>query len=487
MKRENQHAQLRKEELEALDSLESEDAGTFQVASAEEIANRKILKIKRSFSAPLEAAVSITKPSNPFANFSGLVSTSSSNLASSFNPSSMPSISMDPPSTRSSLTDVLNNPGSKVSNVVSGENQDSEYKKKLKKLNSAFDGWISKNIKEQPLAIWKDGAKDYIKHYNILVEKYKDDISAKSSHDSFSNSEPIKFDSSTNVLQSNPYPQSLKLDTSSQSLHSSFPLQSSNNSTIANPISLSNKLEPFKPTAIEDKNKVSGNQFKFSLPAPSTSLGVPSTNQFGLSSKLQFTVPSMTNNFENSKNNLFNPSNLNFGGINPTSFVNQQNLFQKNNVTNDSVKLVAGDDDGDEEGEPMLPPEIVLKNDNDLDTILHDVPCKLFRLDVESNEWKDNGKGNFRITQSNDSSTKKQRMLIRNPIGKIIFNASFFGTMKVAEVKNGLRFSAVVADEIIGKDGKTESKIQMKNFLLKLKDSDKAATLSKMEAGISIA
>ena len=39
-----------------------------------------------------------------------------------------------------------------------------------------------------------------------------------------------------------------------------------------------------------------------------------------------------------------------------------------------------------------MEPEKVLKNENDIDTTLHEAPCKLFRHNKEFNEWKDAGK-----------------------------------------------------------------------------------------------
>lgn len=148
------------------------------------------------------------------------------------------------------------------------------------------------------------------------------------------------------------------------------------------------------------------------------------------------------------------------------------------------------DDGGDDEGEPILEPEKAIRDVNDTDEILHEVPCQLFRYDKALNEWKGTGKGTFRITRNPD--TKKQRMLVRNIIGKITFNASFYKemTLLVEEGKKpGIKFSAVVAVEETVKDdsGKSSAvtKNEMKSFMLRLKPTDLAQTASMMRAGVA--
>lgn len=140
---------------------------------------------------------------------------------------------------------------------------------------------------------------------------------------------------------------------------------------------------------------------------------------------------------------------------------------------------------GDDEGEPILEPEKVLRNDQDTDDILVEAPCKLFGFSKESKEWKDTGKGSFRVTR--DRITNKQRMLVRNPIGKLTFNAGFYQGMKFDRVKNAIRFSAfVVIDEpVIGGGPAAKPVPELKGFMVKLKDSDVESVLSKLEAGVA--
>ncbi len=143
-----------------------------------------------------------------------------------------------------------------------------------------------------------------------------------------------------------------------------------------------------------------------------------------------------------------------------------------------------GGEDGDDEGEPILEPEKVLRNDADTDDILLEVPCKLFGFSKDSNEWKDTGKGSFRVTRNID--TNKQRMLVRNPIGKLTFNAGFYKGMKIEMVKGGLRFSAfVAADEAVVGGSSGPGKVELKNFMIKLKDADIANAMANLEAGVA--
>jgi hypothetical protein len=159
------------------------------------------------------------------------------------------------------------------------------------------------------------------------------------------------------------------------------------------------------------------------------------------------------------------------------------NAFQTS--SNNAIVNVNGDGD-DDEGEPILEPEKVHRNADDTDEILHEVKCKLFSYSKEDNEWKDIGLGSFRITKdaSEGGTNKKKRMLVRNPIGKITLNASFFSKMKIERVKKGLRFSVVVAVES-SKPNTTEVRTELRSYMLQLSSGDVQATLNKMEECIS--
>ena len=134
--------------------------------------------------------------------------------------------------------------------------------------------------------------------------------------------------------------------------------------------------------------------------------------------------------------------------------------------------------DGDEEeGEPIMEAEKALRNEDDKDDILCDCPCKLLRFDGGKGdggkgEWTDVGKGNFRITKCPE--TQKQRMLVRNTVGRITFNAAFYKGMKVTRYSKVMLSFGVVID----------ASGPLRNFLLKLKDTDIDSVSSIMEAAI---
>ena len=132
---------------------------------------------------------------------------------------------------------------------------------------------------------------------------------------------------------------------------------------------------------------------------------------------------------------------------------------------------------GDDEGEPILAPEKVLRNENDRDIILHEATAKLFSFNSEDKEWRDTGKGTFRLTE--DPDTHKRRMVMRGGTGKLTLNAAFFKGFKVERAKGGLKFSAFVAkaEGSVGSAGGTE----FKAFLLKLKDADADKVKQLME------
>jgi hypothetical protein len=113
-----------------------------------------------------------------------------------------------------------------------------------------------------------------------------------------------------------------------------------------------------------------------------------------------------------------------------------------------SAKEKDGEGDDDEGGEggddglvPLDPPEEILRNEQDKDDILYEVPCKLFRFNKAGGDWADKGKGTCRVTCNADS--KKKRLLIRNTLGKITLNVNFFKGMAVKKSgKNGVQFFA---------------------------------------------
>jgi hypothetical protein len=148
-----------------------------------------------------------------------------------------------------------------------------------------------------------------------------------------------------------------------------------------------------------------------------------------------------------------------------------------------SASAGGADDDEEGEGEPILAPEAVLRNQDDKDELLHELECKLLRYDTASKEWKDMGKGTFRVTKCFENN--KQRMLMRNLTGKVMFNAGFHKGIKFERAKNQIKFSAVVAVDGKGSDGAATSKSEMRMFSLKMKAQEDliTTTLAKLNNG----
>ncbi len=206
------------------------------------------------------------------------------------------------------------------------------------------------------------------------------------------------------------------------------------------------------PTSVPPKLDHAPALNTFNFPsAPPTS--TPSFN-FTLGSGASNSVASSFN-FSNSSNSFsFPTSSAGFGTITHSSIP----VVKKSDEGGDG-----GDDEGDDEGEPILEPEKILRNENDKDEILLEVTCKLLGYSKELSEWRDKGKGSFRLTK--DPLTSKKRMLVRNTMGKITFNAAFFKGMKVDRHKDSLLFSAFVSPD-------ESSKPDFQRFTLKLKADD---------------
>lgn len=208
--------------------------------------------------------------------------------------------------------------------------------------------------------------------------------------------------------------------------------------------------------------------------APSFSFGTTSAPTTAPSSIVGFGAPSTGSstfsfNPTGSSSFAFPTSSSSFAASSTGGF-GSFNLPSATNNIGDNVE--GGDDGGDDEGEPILEPEKILRNENDKDEILLEVPCKLLGYSKELSEWRDKGKGSFRLTK--DPTTSKKRMLVRNTMGKITFNAAFYKGMKVDRHKDSLLFSAFVARD-------ESSKPDFQRFTLKLKAEDCSKVKAELE------
>lgn len=482
--------QMSKEQYEAQDDDdgEVEEAGHFSRASDAELATRKRFTLKKRDSNGASSTPSISAGgANPFASafassstpstnpFAGTLLTAPSTTAvkpAASNPfantqlTAPPSVSL--PSFSSLPSSASNVPATGAKPIIVGDNinsNDNEYKKKMRKLNESFLRWAERQVKENAVAIWKDGVKDYLKHQEALRTKFG------------SSDVPVTSTTSTKELTSSGT-NSFSMPTanaSATSEKSAFSLGASSATSVAASTSTS-KVPPSTfslgsssgaDSATTSNSSTAPKPFTFGAPlANSTPATAPAPFSFSLPNSSAAAPPAS-------------------GGFNfslPASNTSTGNAFAFKPPAPPAASLstkTGGDDaeeGGDEEGEPILAPEKVLRNDQDTDIITLEVPCKLFYYNTTDKEWKDTGKGNLRITQ--DPTTKKKRMVMRNGTGKIILNAGFFKTFKVEKVKGGLKFSAFVANDTTGE-------AQFKMFMTKLKDENSEKLKAEIEKAVS--
>eukprot|EP01039_Chlorochromonas_danica_P006553 gene6553-7229_t len=535
-KRSNSNSQLSKEQVDALnDDDEEEDAGVFEKAPEEEIRQRKIVRVKSqntiksnhnnnpfgssTFSLTGstttvgqsdQTGIESTTKVNPFASFQGLVAKPTSSAAVGGSSSSLPatssfvgsgfSFNAGVPSSSATITTastgltsfstgfssvnstgslgsssslpsiqtISSNGNSTISTTAnSGSNETSEYNRKMKKLNAAFLSWAEKQMKTNVMTIWKEGVKDYLSHQKKLREKYPQEEVVMKTEESNGGGASASTSSGNSTTSS------------AAGVKPAFAFGSTPSSSSAN-----SAAEAPKPFAFGNS---SGNSNAFSFAptssAPAVPPALPSTSFFSSTS----TTGAPASSFS------FTPKP--FAPFSATSAPSSG--FSLGNSTPGPHSIGAGsfglgatksggehDNDeggGDDEGEPILEPEKILRNSDDKDEILLDVPCKLFSYNREDSEWKDLGKGCFRLTM--DPSTKKKRMMVRNTLGRITFNANFYKGMKIDRVKGGLRFNAVVAVVKNVKEGTSET--ELKSFMVKLKDVDIENVKNELEAAIA--
>jgi len=396
---------------------------------------------------------------------------------------------------------------------VASDDSNSEKAKKVKKLNESFLKWASKQIETHPLSIWKEGVKDYIKHYKGIEEKYGAETSSSTVSEQPAAVAPavtappaVSF-AAPSATKSSPFADFSFGAKPAAAVPVVAAKPAAAPAAAASPFS--NFAFPAAPPAVAPAAKPAAplptpaaftgfggaasaaapaklGDFKFgAAPAAPAAGGFGSTISFGAPAPAAAAnKDSATASFLNSFASTAPPA---FGGFGAPAVAGGTTVTPA--LTGGPFGSGAGEEDGeggDDEGEPILEPEKVLRNSNDTDEILHEVPCKLYGYSTADKEWKDTGKGTFRITR--DAKTQKQRMLVRNQIGRINFNAAFFAGMKVEQVQKKIKFAAFVTveDTTMGADGKAAPpRTEMKNFMIQLKAEDVDATLKKMQSGIA--
>jgi hypothetical protein len=396
-----------------------------------------------------------------------------------------------------------------------------EFTKKVTKLNASFKSWVNRQGVENPFSIWKEGLRDYIKHFDSISNKYgasTGEGAVQKQQPSFSSAPapsmpsatpaPKAFDikaapltlatpafSAPTVPKDTTESKPAAVSTTTGNGFSGFNFPSTGAAAPApaptSGFGVGNMFTP-APTKDSDKGSKSTGAMSISAtpaapsvektaaPAPAAAVGF----SFGKGAAAPAPAPFSGFSFGATPAPAPAPAAAPaFGGFGApsggsgaasTSTFGGFGAPAGGGGFGTSAGAGGGndDEDGEEDGEPMMEPEKILRNEDDKDVVKHEVPCKLFRLNTETKEWGDLGKGSLRVTM--DPDTKKHRTLIRNTMGKILVNAYFYKTQKFDIVKNAIKFSAIVSDD----DGKA----QMKNFMVKLKESDVQKTKDQLEA-----
>lgn len=475
MKRNNDRGQMRREEVEALDDQEEEAAGEFRRASTEVLAKRKIYKINRT---SFEVNSSDNKPLFNTALFptpTGLTLTQPSNI------------------TTSTKTQSIS---------VETDNNNALYKEKMAKLNKSFLDWFEKQCSQNPTGVFTDAVEGYIKYCHELAVKYDSEGTVESVSVGVPNKSlkiiQTEAANHSNIkptqpehLKPNPFASvTLKPQESAPITESGKPNPFANitlkaaSSTPAAPVTSMSATPLVAPSAF------TGFSLKPTAVAPTSIIPSVAPTPAPAPTTAAFTVPiapstvstATTANpaFSFMVTNAASPSAhvsafTGFSFAKPAGSVSKDGttsaakpLFQFNTtfpalstaaapLTGQSSLSAASvpaiiptggeNEDGDGEGEeiPILAPTVILRNEDDKDEQLYEVRCKLFRLNNETKEWGDLGKGALRITRSPDSG--KERILVRNEVGKPLVNAYFFKDMKFEVMKNGIKFFAFVAED----------------------------------------
>jgi len=479
------------------DEGESKGAGTWEKASGEELSRRKILRVKRD---KKEATVSSAFPSdslpssnpfsaNPFGTMKGFITESSAAQPSASTASvfregfSFASAPVVAPVTSSVSTPSVVPNGGKDGKVSSSESTaysdtgfskfatfsssaqgggsksvaplrekaaavlptssaDGTYGAKVTQLNKALLNWMHQQHEQAPLGLWSMGLEDYVEHAERLAKEFgvrgetgaklpQAQTQAKTGPGATSTKTAVvAILASTDKALFVPTVPSIP---AASAPASAFTFGGADSSASAG-FSWSGKSK--ETTAFTGGNYSLAPNWSSALPAPTFGLKAPAVS-------------------------TASAGGLGFGaaaGPSATSFA-------------PSNQGDAGDGD-DDEGEPILEPEVILRDVNDKDEILFQAECSLRRLDTKAEpkpEWKDVGKGSLRVTL--DPTTGVRRILVREKsMGKVTLNASFFAAQKFEKVKkNSIKFAAVVPDLGVGA---AEGASSLNCFIIKTNERD---------------
>ena len=456
--------QLRKESHSDSDDEDSNVAGTWEKASEEEMAKRRVIKrVKPRESAmktqPIEALSNSSNQfsANPFGDFKGLTSDKSSSVlsaapqkvnafiapivgsASASNGStfdfSKNTVSNTAPAFDkefSSFAKFASNQSS--AKVVQSKDlgatgpgtkaQENTYGGKMLQLNEAFLTWLQHQKTHSPMDLWNKGMEDYLQHAERLGREFCVAPANPSKHE---NADKVPVNINSDKVPDNII--NIKKPTEVSAIPPNKPLFA--------PIVPTPPVATAPATAFIFGGAEGSAGFSWGKNENSTA---PFTSSFSLAPNASSTLPLPTFGLK-----FPTPA------VPPTTQAFSFNVAKGNDKPDAKGHQDDGDDDdgGESEGEPMLEPEIILRDENDKDEILYQTDCILRRLDMKAEpkpEWKDVGKGSLRVTY--DPNTGVRRILVREKtMGKVTLNASFFASQKFEKKgKNSIQFAAVVPD-----------------------------------------
>jgi len=366
------------------------------------------------------------------------------------------------PSGTEKLKDKENKPHAQDKEQDSGN-----YRKRMAKLNASLAAFMERH----PKGDWSEALGDYIKYANDLSKRFPDEgeddegtkpKAAPVANVNSSSTFGVAFSSSSSSVVS---------EAQSAPTKPAEPLEASTAfSTPAAP-----SLDPPFAAKMDFSGKVPTDQPLFQAPksvnpfaslAPNAAGGAPSASS----------NPFASNPFGGSA------SSSGFGATaGAFSFGAAPGPAPGPALTSGTAATT-----GDDEGEPELEPEKIYKNEADKTiAVEHERPCKLMRFDDDNKEWLDMGKGTITIVK--DTDTNKKRIIVRNPMGKMLLNSYFYGTQSFTLTKNkggaanGVMFISMV--EVVVDKEKDLKEMMPRKFIIKLKVEDCVKTHELLVAG----
>ena len=503
-KKRGSEKQITSEDTEYSDDDESNaKGGQWERASEDVLAKRKMINIGKrsgvsssssSLSASSVHAGESSKPSsalsNPFGSMKSFAPAAAANpfgTLKGFAPSkeSQEAAPVAGSSKFSELQSIKTSSQSRDGNVIGAPSGGNSYGDKMLKLNQALMSWMQQ---QKPVSLWTGALKDYVRHAESIAKEYKveDSVSAQSF-------------------------QSQKAPTSSKSV--SIPKQVPNPVSAHIPIvGVPASVPVATKTPVVAPASLGGFFTSAVAPVPLPQVAptpTPAAAQVPVSEKVPTFKP-FAFGASTGDASAFGISNVggaassfsSFGGSggfgknvltvsdaplpNVTFDLKGSQISTSSNSTN-AVKAQAEDDevgDDNDYSEPTVEVEKVLPNENDKDEVLFELEkVQLKRLDLKADpkpEWKDVGKGSFRITH--DPNTKCVRMLVREKtMGKVTLNCTFFSSQRFEKKDKGyIQFCAVVIDPDPSEEDKGKDLPKLHTFMMRTKVEDTDKTIAAL-------